>query len=383
MEYEKILAFFEKDDIDGYAFECQIEFGVIYKVIRTLYDTNIQTKKIKTLVSRILKPTEFDKIPPELRKYSVFEFFEKIHINGIFIPILELGVKRDYTIDKLKTDFSYNFTRELFDVLQKNNIISDKDYQVFKDDFCFSSGLSEFTDFIISELTNPIKSIAKSFSNNNVYYLPAPSGNYERLIREKRNREYINKFSDIRYNPIDSETLDFFIKKWLKEFEIGDDIEPHNAGEYSELKIKRDGKEYDLIDMGFGMSKLLSLILSVASKSNKDNLGYYYLDYNEAINVWEILHSPCTKTITKYNTPSRLNNWYSIRKFFHPINSIIIHDNYIISNYKKVFNNLFKILKHFLPTQDIRDTIDITIITYKLYNEKIGSGSNRLYDHLS
>jgi hypothetical protein len=56
-----------------------------------------------------------------------------------------------------------------------------------------------------------------------------------------------------------------FVQKWLKKFNIGDDIK-YNwiKGVATEVKIEKGEKSFDLVDLGFGITQPLPIILKIA-----------------------------------------------------------------------------------------------------------------------
>jgi predicted ATP-dependent endonuclease of OLD family len=70
-----------------------------------------------------------------------------------------------------------------------------------------------------------------------------------------------------------------FIRKWLKEFEFGDDIEiVRNEGYTNTLYIMKAGKRENVADLGYGVIQLLPIILTLVLNFEKklDNDNYHY-----------------------------------------------------------------------------------------------------------
>lgn len=56
-----------------------------------------------------------------------------------------------------------------------------------------------------------------------------------------------------------------FLKKWIKEFEIGDDVLFKTVkGVGTQIFIKNDDKETNIVDMGYGITQLLPLLMEIS-----------------------------------------------------------------------------------------------------------------------
>lgn len=61
-----------------------------------------------------------------------------------------------------------------------------------------------------------------------------------------------------------------FIEKWIKEFEIGDEVFFSTVSTVgANIFIKKDGREVNLIDLGYGVTPFLALILNILSSINE------------------------------------------------------------------------------------------------------------------
>ena len=76
---------------------------------------------------------------------------------------------------------------------------------------------------------------------------------------------------------------------------------------------------------------------------------------------WRLYGKMETISIEK-NNKSGLKKWEEIERLKHPLNSLIICDNYILSEERLLANNLFPILKALLPTKDINEKVNVMII---------------------
>jgi len=129
---------------------------------------------------------------------------------------------------------------------------------------------------------------------------------------------------------------------------------------------------FNISDIECGLfTKFLFLEQENINRFSKSNKGLCFLNSNEVIDNWNNYDRPTTCTITKQkNISHNIRNWDDFSKYKHPLNSLIIADNYILSLNWEIENNLFKILKSLLPNNDLEIELDITIITGKFYGMK-------------
>lgn len=79
--------------------------------------------------------------------------------------------------------------------------------------------------------------------------------------------------SDVEFEIVQSIPNKRFVKKWLKLFDIGDDIEIDPYKNFAlEVFIKKDGQSRSLANLGYGMTKLVHIILKVAQTANDNHL---------------------------------------------------------------------------------------------------------------
>lgn len=109
-----------------------------------------------------------------------------------------------------------------------------------------------------------IENFLEVISNIKFVYLSANSSKQSALlsIRDKKN-ELAQSIHQHYTGLLDQAG---FIKKWMKEFEVGEDFEivPH-AGEAYEVKIKTDNEWIQLADLGLGSIQAMQLIFRVAN----------------------------------------------------------------------------------------------------------------------
>lgn len=131
-----------------------------------------------------------------------------------------------------------------------------------------------------SDLTRSIDNAIKSIKDFQVYYLGANSSKQTALfsIRDKQNNlaQAIHNFKQSKIESHHQEYI--FVKKWMKEFEIGELFAILlQAGEaYEFYIIDKDGKEEHLSDKGMGSIQAMTLILKIATimRMHKNTLKY-------------------------------------------------------------------------------------------------------------
>ncbi len=91
--------------------------------------------------------------------------------------------------------------------------------------------------------------------------------------------ELLLKISRITFDK----DIQSFIIKWLKIFQIGEDFRLERLnGVATQVKIIRDGVELDLVDLGFGYTQILPLILQMAVYANDRIYGTILIEEPEA-----------------------------------------------------------------------------------------------------
>jgi predicted ATPase len=108
--------------------------------------------------------------------------------------------------------------------------------------------------------------------NFSVFHLSPNRFKQERLYIKNDESEINKALSDFAsHKPRKGSLPDIFLKKWLKEFEIGEDIEVKNVeGSASTIYIirKDKNKPVNLVDMGFGAGQILTILLKITNILN-------------------------------------------------------------------------------------------------------------------
>lgn len=144
-------------------------------------------------------------------------------------------------------------------------------------------------DYIYGGIERAINEYERMF-NYYVKYLPSYIGGQKRVFTSRGDQSVLDnlfyEFSGDNHDTLIFTDDDFsastttrdFINKWFQEFEIGEKFEiVRKEGTISIPYVIRDNKQVNLSDFGYGISKLVSIILFVALRSEKHvppNMNY-------------------------------------------------------------------------------------------------------------
>lgn len=176
--------------------------------------------------------------------------------------------------------------KEMNESREKNNLIYNPEIDLEEIDYPFLS----IPQLVRSHLLNYIQSDKREnrfFSSRDVRFsmlrlsdFIQMETNFEALHlspnRTHQSRLYFrsNNFSEINqiinqyaWSDIKSgREADRFLKKWLKIFEIGDDIRVKSVeGSASSLEVKNSGRWINLADKGFGAGQILTILLLITN----------------------------------------------------------------------------------------------------------------------
>lgn len=93
-------------------------------------------------------------------------------------------------------------------------------------------------------------------------YIPAVRANMQRLYTIESQGTSFNKMLSETVNA----DVDFeFINRWLKEFKLGDELKVSSlGGAVRQVQVVKDGKEYELADLGYGTTQVLPMMIGIA-----------------------------------------------------------------------------------------------------------------------
>lgn len=85
---------------------------------------------------------------------------------------------------------------------------------------------------------------------------------------------------------------------------------------------------------------------------------------------WGALSKSCSLKVPAKVKKEGLRNWADLAVYKQPVYSIIIVDNYVLSHYWSVENNLFQLLRYLLLDKNVEQEVEIVIITRQFYWKK-------------
>lgn len=124
---------------------------------------------------------------------------------------------------------------------------------------------------IVKNITNAMKSLKSTLKIN---YLGSNRGLQQRFYAKGTNsagfHDLIEEYIQLNIEYIN--VIKNFIKYWIKQLGIGDEIyvEVANSGLTKALFLKRDDRKVNLADLGFGVSQLIPILLNIAISAKKN-----------------------------------------------------------------------------------------------------------------
>lgn len=110
------------------------------------------------------------------------------------------------------------------------------------------------------------ETVYKVFKTSNIFLSPHRGIPQRVYNRSKENLD----FENIIYKYIElGKPSEDFVNEWMKKFEIGNSIVLDQKTGFSTIKIKKNNKDYDLTDLGYGVTQLLPIILCSALSASQ------------------------------------------------------------------------------------------------------------------
>lgn len=197
-----------------------------------------------------------------------------------------------------------NEWRSFNDILNPNNSknkLSKEEYQKFMnlrgfymDKFKIRKVFKKFTDLVL---------------NDEIYYLGAFSSKQNTLlsIKDKTNplAQVLHEYKQLHIEKNEASTAHTFTKKWMKELEIGDNLDIiMHAGEAYEVTITQDNMKIPLADKGMGSIQAMLLILRLAciiAKNESREANITVVVEEPEINLHPALQSKITDMLMHVN----------------------------------------------------------------------------------
>lgn len=211
-----------------------------------------------------------------------YDFFDKDfnRIENLFSPfhwsnkkLSDIEFRKEiqiYTVENKKfyePKFSWTDDFEKFIIAMKDLTIP----EILKEDY------QSIFRILEGSFHKLLKSVIDSL---NVHQLDAVRARPRRAFQTIDEDHFSSLLNDLQSSRLDDWERSF-IRKWLKEFEFGDDIEiVRNEGYTNTLYILKAGKRENVADLGYGVIQLLPIILTLVLNFNKklEHDDYHYAD---------------------------------------------------------------------------------------------------------
>ncbi len=275
---------------------------------------NLLEKK-KTINER-LKNTRFQ--IANLSEGSQKKEFESKYQIGVEIDLSDEIETPDFKIASI-------IRRSLLNIFNSENFrkefgTSDKNKDRFK--------LFRFTDYLTR---------AMMF---NVYHL-GPNRTHQARLYINRNRE--NEINEImnfyaHNEPAKGSKVDRFLKNWMQEFDIGEEIEvvPVQATA-SYIVITDNGKKQNLTDKGFGAGQVLTMLLKIVNEVQKSKPSRHTNRFQRIALPTIIIEEPETNLHPEFQS-KLAEMFYDAHKLFGIRFILETHSEYLIRKTQSLIN---------------------------------------------
>ena len=231
------------------------------------YDTfDERVKKGRILLNDIT-------IKPQVAKKQEIEEIET-YINELANDI-NITIKLNGANLESTSQFNEDFTESTFDFF--NYFFSCKlAFSHFVPEIT-SQKISLSTKYLKSHIYHGLNSLTKTLKDN-LSHLSSVRGNLERIYLSEGNafNELITEFAEIIVGKIGYPFELNFINEWVEKFEIGEmkylEIIPSPEYNINAVYLKKslqDKERKPLIDLGFGISQLIAILIKIAVEASK------------------------------------------------------------------------------------------------------------------
>jgi predicted ATPase len=319
------------------------------KGLKQIDNLNKVKQQIENLEKEINSKNENIKYFNELFKKS-YELKDDVYIN----------MTEETVIQELVSDFFYqnNIAHKKAIDTRDNN--TDELIEFNAD---YSENLEEIIENHRAEILKSIDTAIKSIKDTQIYYLGANPSKQSALfsIRDKHNNlaQAIHNFKQAKIESHHQEYI--FVKKWMKEFEIGDKfailLQAGEAYEFYVIDTDKDGmvnKSEHLSDKGMGSLQAMMFILQLATiiRKHKDTLK----------NVTVIVEEPELNLHPEFQG--------KLADFFHDVNKEY-HINFIIETHSEY---LIRKSQNILVKEDYTNDEGLNPNPFKLHYFDIVNG---------
>jgi AAA15 family ATPase/GTPase len=345
----------------------------------SLNDLFLECKMVKDLIISLAKEEGIS-----TNEYILLESCKlPITINNTYFGT---SFNHGFSIDDLFSEFNLKF--ELSDYGRIPNFYYSNLIYFHKPTFMgkIVSPLDWFAKNFTDELLSSIRSLDVLLKN--ITYIPINRSKLERsyqLVDEKN--YFISSLFDLISKESNSNALKFINDK-IKEFEIADSIEINlvNQGANFDVQFVKDGIKTPLIDLGYGVSLLMPILIGIAAKIHEvegmlDYEGYEWEDdYRYGHSALFIIEEPESNLHPAFQ--SKLADLFVECSLKYGMNFIVeTHSEYIIrktqylSKLKPTFDS------HYFP---LRFTFnpENSIVYYFNKNKGTANGNDKIFNEI-
>ena len=101
--------------------------------------------------------------------------------------------------------------------------------------------------------------------------------------------------------------------------------------------------------------------------------GLYFLNLNRCLPFSQLLFMHTDFIVKKTISKSDLKTWDDLSKVIHPVNSLIITDNYVLKSVEDIASNLIPILNALLPKKLSMTSFQLLIVTQSMEEQLLQS----------
>jgi predicted ATP-dependent endonuclease of OLD family len=305
---------------------------------------------------------------------------KKIIINLLFEEI-ERHDSKIKKPEKLKTytipiEFSVadNIQKKFFD---EPLLVFSKLFEKFvKDNSTTTNSNEEYHNYILSL---PLRRILQDLSSliDNTEYLEAVRANSKRLYtNDSQGTSFNELILDYRSRDIPGESIKF-INKWLKKFDIADELILENIeGVATSLYLKKGENRTALADLGYGITQFLPILLkiSIETPTSSSKKGFSY------VKKLILLEEPETNLHPKFQSLMAdflidAIKTFEIRFLIETHSEYIIRKTQLLIAEKHISTS--DVVIYYFPSNSLSESLEITKIRVKpngTLDSEFGSG---------
>jgi AAA15 family ATPase/GTPase len=206
--------------------------------------------------------TPYNSIPETL------EFFNYIYISSLYKLLTTGFSEEEYQKYDLSKFIERNILQKFFNLNADGYIESDKPIVEY-----MPLHWQPIQDFINSLYSSLLSNLQNQFNSRHLVYFPNQRVITERLFYENGKNVFFNDVIN-EYTILHGNNSETFVHFWIKQFGIAEDIvveRPEEAGNICYLV--KNGRKFNIADIGYGFSQLLPIILKIYSFSEKHILA--------------------------------------------------------------------------------------------------------------